>query len=331
MQMQLRNVQSEMQSVLSLLISGCRKSIWQHFPRIAEVSSSTRAWLQIHFCVVLWGFTAILGKAITLPALPLVWWRMTLVAAALMLAGRFWRGLVGLSPRLIATYSGIGVLVGLHWLAFYGSIKLSNASVAAMCMALAPVFIAFVEPVIVRRSFDLRELFFGVAVIPGIALVVGGTPAQMRIGIAVGVVSAFILSIFGSLNKRFVEHGDPLTVTGLEMGAGTLSLTMLAPLLPGSESVFVLPNRHDAILVAVLAIGCTLLPFALSLVALRHLSAFTAQLAVNMEPVYAIFLAVILLGEQRELSLGFYAGVAIVFLVVFSHPLVVRSSRRSDR
>ena len=286
------------------------------------LSSSTRALLQIHFCVVLWGFTAILGKAITLPALPLVWWRMMLVAAALLLVPQFWTGIVKLPARLMATYVGIGLVVAMHWIAFYGSIKLSNASVAATCMALTPVFTAFIEPVLVGRRFDVHELFFGLAVIPGVALVVGGTPAQMRIGIAVGVVSAFLAGIFGSLNKRFIEHGEALSVTGLEMGAGAVCLTFVAP-----RSVLVMPNRHDAILLFVLAMGCTLLPFALSLVALRHLSAFTTALAINMEPVYAVLLAIILLGEQHELTAAFYAGVAIVFAVVFSHPLLARGDR----
>lgn len=291
----------------------------------------TRAWLQIHFCVVLWGFTAILGKAITLPALPLVWWRMMLVTAALMLVPRFWTGLAKLPTRLSAAYVGIGVIVAMHWLAFYGSIKLSNASVAATCMALTPVFIAFIEPVLVGRRFDVRELFFGLAVIPGVALIVGGTPAQMRTGIAVGILAALFAAIFGSLNKRFIEHGEALSVTGLEMGAGAVCLTFVTPLFLPPRAVFVMPNRHDAILLFVLAIGCTLVPFALSLVALRHLTAFTTALAVNMEPVYAILLAIILFGEQRELDAAFYTGVGIVFVVVFSHPFFSRSNFSADR
>src|SRR6058998_902494 len=101
----------------------------------------------MHFCVVLWGFTAILGKAITLAALPLVWWRMTIVTAALLVMRRFWSGLVKMPPRLIATYVGIGLIVAVHWLTFYGSIKLANASVAVICMALTPIFVAFIEPV----------------------------------------------------------------------------------------------------------------------------------------------------------------------------------------
>jgi drug/metabolite transporter (DMT)-like permease len=290
---------------------------------------TTRALFQIHFCVVLWGFTAILGKAITLRALPLVWWRMTLVFAALVLVPGFWRGLARLPARLITTYVGIGVIVAMHWLAFYGSIKLSNASVAATCMALAPVFVAFIEPILIGRRFDVRELFFGIAVIPGVALVVGGTPVQMRMGIAVGVLAALLAAVFGTLNKRFIEHSDALKVTGLEMGAGAVSLTIVA-LFSAPGAVLVMPNPHDAILLFVLAIGCTLLPFALSLVALRHLSAFTTALAVNMEPVYAVLLAIVLLGEQHELNAAFYAGVATVFLVVFAHPLFALKGRKES-
>jgi len=286
------------------------------------MSDSLRAWLQIHFCVLLWGFTAILGKAISLPALPLVWWRMTIVTVALLVMPKFWRGLAKQSARQIATFIGIGVVVSLHWLTFYAAIKLSNASVAATCMALAPVLIAVIEPFIVGSRFELRELLFGIAVVPGVVLVVGGTPTPMRTGIAVGVLSALFVAIFGSLNKRFIHLGDALCITGLEMGAGAIFLALISPLLPITEYAFVLPNRHDTILLLILALGCTLLPFALSLVALRHLTAFTTALAVNMEPVYAILLAMVFFNEQRELSATFYLGVAIVFLIVFSHPFI---------
>src|SRR5690348_2304328 len=102
------------------------------------MKSSSRALLQIHFCVFLWGFTAILGKAITLQALPLVWWRVLIVTAALILIPQFWRGYARLSNRRALTYLGIGIVVAVHWVTFYASIKLSNASVAATCMAFTP-------------------------------------------------------------------------------------------------------------------------------------------------------------------------------------------------
>jgi len=292
-----------------------------------RLSDTARAQLQIHFCVLLWGFTAILGKLISLPALALVWWRMLIVAGVLLMLPRLWRGLRALPVRLALAYSGIGVIVALHWLTFYGAIKLANASVAATCIALAPVFLALVEPFITRRRFQPRELLLGIAVVPGVALVVGGIPEHMRIGVAIGALSALLVALFGAFNKRLVTHADALTVTCIELGAGALFLTMLAPLLPHHGSAFALPDARDAWLLLVLAFGCTLLPFALSLVALRHLSAYSAQLAVNLEPVYAIGLAILLLGEQRELGPRFYAGVAIVLGAVLLHPLLLRPSR----
>ncbi|WP_312915996.1 DMT family transporter [Stenotrophomonas sp.] len=292
-------------------------------------NDTCKALLQIHFCVLLWGVTAILGKLITLPALPLVWWRMLLVVAMLALLPRVWRGLSGLNPRLVLGYAGIGALVALHWLTFYGAVKLANASVAATCIALAPVFTAIIEPWIARRPFQLRELALGVIVLPGVALVVGGVPDGMRLGVAVGAVSALLVAIFGSFNKRMVGHADPLTVTALELGAGTLTLTLLAPamplLLPALASdLWVLPNLHDGLLLLALSGLCTLLPFALALVALKHLSAYTVQLVTNLEPVYAILLAMLFLGEQHELTPQFYLGVAIILGGVFLHPLLNR-------
>ncbi len=291
------------------------------------MTPTSKAYLQIHFCVVLWGFTAILGKMISLPALPLVWSRMLLVVVALALVPRVWRGLRAMPVRLMWSYAGIGVLVALHWLTFYGAIKLSNASIGATCIALATVFTALVEPWLARSRFSRRDFLLGVAVLPGVALVVGGVPHEMRLGIAVGALSAFLVALFGSLNKRLVEHADPLTVTALELGAGTLALTALAPLMPMLFPAFagdllVLPDTRDALLLVALSLACTLLPFALSLVALRHMSAFSAQLAVNLEPVYAIVLAIVLLGEQHELTPQFYLGVVVILAAVFVYPLL---------
>ena len=120
------------------------------------------------------GFTAILGKLISLPALPLVWWRMLLVVGALALLPPCWRGLRAIPARQRWAYAGIGALVALHWLTFYGAIKLSNASIGATCMALATVFTAIVEPWLAKRPFSRRELALGIAVVPGVALVAGG-------------------------------------------------------------------------------------------------------------------------------------------------------------
>jgi drug/metabolite transporter (DMT)-like permease len=283
------------------------------------MTAHARALFQMHVCVLLWGFTAILGKLITLPALQLVWWRMLLVTIALACFPRVWRALRTIPPRLILIYCGIGCVVAIHWLTFYASVKLANASVGATCMALGPAVTALIEPWITGSRFERHNLLLGILVIPGVALVVGGIPGDMHLGFWVGVLSAALAAVFLSLNKRFLGHHDAMAVTWLELGAGFLLIAAISPFATPAGASVVVPDARDGALLVVLAILCTLIPFALSLATLRHLSAFTAQLAINLEPLYAITIAVLFLGEARELDSLFYVGVLIVLAAVFGH------------
>jgi drug/metabolite transporter (DMT)-like permease len=280
---------------------------------------SGKPYLQIHLCVLLWGFTAILGKLISLPAVPLVFWRMLIVCACLAMWPPLWKKLAGVPPRAMLACCGIGLLVTLHWLCFYASIKLANASVAATCMALAPVFLALLEPRLAGRRFNGRELTAALLAVPGVAMVVGGIPSTMREGFWLGVLSALLAALFSIGNKRLAMKLPALAITALEMATGAIALVLLLPLWSAPGAGLAWPNPDDAALLLALAIACTLLPFALSLVALRHISAFSAMLAVNLEPVYAIFLAAILLGEQRQLDVLFYFGVATILGAVLAH------------
>jgi drug/metabolite transporter (DMT)-like permease len=281
-----------------------------------------RALLELHLCVVLWGFTAILGKLITLSAAQLVWWRLLLVTLALACLPRAWRGLRQIPPRLRLVYAAIGGVVALHWLAFYGSVKLANASVAATTMALAPVVTALLEPWLTGARFERHNLVLGIVAVPGVALAVGGIPPALQAGFWVGVVSAILAALFNALNKRHLGQHDAFAVTGIELGAGFLLVALIGPWMgpgDGMSGFHVLPDVRDGAWLLVLAIACTLIPFAVALATLRHLSAFTSQLAINLEPVYAIALATAFLGEARELDGRFYLGVAIVLAAVFGH------------
>jgi drug/metabolite transporter (DMT)-like permease len=295
------------------------------------VSPVARAQVRIHVCVLLWGFTPILGKLITLSPASLVLWRMILVVAALSLVPRVWRGWIRTSRKLLAAYALTGFVVAMHWLAFYASIKWADASVAATCLALAPVFLAFIEPLATGRRFDPRELFLGVAVVPGVALVVGGMPAGMHLGFLAGVVSALLAALFNACNKRLAGRADPLMVTHVEIGAGALFLACVASMTPHTGALVPVPSPRDAALLVVLSGACTLLPFTLALMALEHLSAFSAQLAVNLEPVYAVLLAIVLFGEQRELGLAFYAGLVVILAAVVAQPMWLVVKARSAR
>ncbi len=286
-------------------------------------------YLQIHFSVFLWGFTAILGKLITLAALPLVFWRVLIVTLCLFFWLPVWRQLARVSRRDLRLAIANGTLVVLHWLCFYGSIKAANASVAATCMALAPVFLSVVEPLWRRQPFALRDLGVALACIPGVALVVGGIPGEMYWGMLLGVLAAFLAALFGLGNKALAMRMPALALTSIQMGTGALLLAVTLPFWPAFGMAVDWPAGDDWLWLSVLAVVCTLLPFALSLVALRRLSAFSAQLAVNLEPVYAIALAALLLGEGGELRWTFYAGVALILAAVIGYAFLPRAGVRA--
>ncbi len=288
------------------------------------MSPTKKAHWQLHFCVLLWGFTPLLGALIHLPAPQLVWWRMGLVTLLLLALPGVARGIWVLPRRLLLIYAGIGIIVALHWLAFYGAIKLANASIAATCLGAATAFTAIIEPIVTGRKFVARDLWLGFAVIPGVALVAGGLNSGQILGFIVGVMAAFGATLFTSFNKRFIDGADPKVVTALELGAGALFMTIALPFLPHEGAVYLVPAARDGWLLAVFVVVCTALPFTLSLVSLKHLSAFAAQMAVNLEPVYAVTLAALLLGERKQLTTQFYLGVAILFAAVFLPPLVAR-------
>jgi drug/metabolite transporter (DMT)-like permease len=297
-----------------------------------DPSAERRARWSLHLCVLLWGFTAILGKLITLPTGALVVWRMGLVAALLALWPRVWRGIDAISRVQILRYAAIGVVIALHWLAFYGSIRLANASVAVGCVALGSVFAAILEPLITGRPHERAELLLGLLVIPGMALLVGGVPLSMYLGVAVGVLSALLAALFATLNKRYATDDPPEAVTLIQMTAGAVAIALGASVVFGVDQTLRLPDATDLGWLLVLAIACTLLPFMLWLQALRRVSAFTTQLTLNLEPVYAIVLAALLFHEYRQLTPSFYVGVAVIIATVFLQPwLTARLQRPAGR
>lgn len=288
------------------------------------MTTETKAWIQVHACVVLWGFTGILGKLIRMGAVPLVFWRMSIVTVALLSMTRVRRALGALTRPVVAAMCGNGVVLALHWLTLYQAIKVSNASVAITCIALVPVFLALIEPKIARRPFDPRELGLGVVAVPGVYLVVGGTPPSMRGGVVLAVISAWLVAVFSALNKKMISQADAAAMTCLEVGSGALFVAICAWLLPHDGAALPLPDARDGLLLLVLASVCTLLPFVVWLSALRHLSAFASTLVVNLEPVYTILLAMALFGEHHQLDLRFYAGVAILVGSMFAYPFLRR-------
>jgi drug/metabolite transporter (DMT)-like permease len=274
--------------------------------------------------VILWGFTAILGDLIELPAYTIVFWRVLITSISLFMILSAQKKLVWLKPKMLLIYLGIGVLVGLHWITFYGAIKLSNASITLVCFATTSFFTSLVEPLIVRSKFSLLDMGIGLIIIPAMMYIVNDLSSEYYSGILVGISSAILATLFSSLNKKYVDDADPVMISFLEIGAATIFMAICFPLVYKYMNVTeVIPTAQtDWLYIFVLAIACTTLPFILSMIALKELSAFATNLVVNLEPVYGILLAIFILKEHKELNGSFYIGAIIITFSVFLYPVI---------
>ena len=286
------------------------------------MNNTQKAYLQLHIAVLLYGFTAILGDLIQLSALVLVWWRVFITSISLLFLIQMGRKIKELPRALILKYMGIGVLVGIHWICFFGAIKYSNASITLVCLATTSFFTAFLEPMILKQKIKSYEILLGLLIIPGMMLVVNNTDISMQLGILIGLLAAFLASLFSSLNKKLVDDADPMSITFLELGSAWLFISLILPFFFFNNDVVFMPSGSDWIYLIVLSLLCTTFAYLISLDALRHISAFAATLTINLEPVYGIILAWLILKENEELNMGFYIGCVLILGAVFSYPFV---------
>lgn len=301
-----------------------------------------KAFIYLHIAVFLWGFTAILGKLISYGSLELVWHRMLLTAAVYFMIPALWTGLRKTSPKDMLIFAGIGTIVCAHWLTFYGSIKLGDsASITLACLGTASFFSAILEPLISKKPFKTVEIFLGVLVVAGILMIYRSMPEEAAAGadytmaIITGVVSAFLAALFTVLNKVNIHRTTPLTLSALEMLSGAIILTVVVLLWPGFE--FSIPQwdpaagNYDLMWILLLVVVCTNLTFYLGSHSLQQLSAFTANLTVNLEPVYGIVLGAVIFHEHEQLNLWFYAGALLILISVFVQSFVEFYKRRKNK
>ncbi len=289
-----------------------------------------KAFIQLHIAVFLAGFTAILGKLITLNEVLLVWYRLLISVVTLGLLLYLKNEFKKLSIKNTALIFGVGAIVALHWVCFYGSIKYSNVSVSLTCLSAMGFFTSIFEPVILKRKIELFEIFLGLLAIAGIYLIFDFYP-QYKLGIMFGIISALLASLFPIFNKNLLEKFSAKTVTLYEMTGGLLALTIIIPFyLQFFPADYYLPTLTDWLWLLVLAWLCTILSFILQLNALKKVSPFTANLTYNLEPVYGILLAFVIFHENKYLSSGFYYGLALILLAVILQMIrvVVRARKK---
>lgn len=284
--------------------------------------SLRRAYLELHIAVVLLAFTAILGDLISLSASVLIWWRCLIAIAGIL-------GFLLLTKRLkrnefrnrIKIYA-VGFLIAIHWLCFFGCIKLANASTALICFATISFFTACIEPWITGRKRMKHEIVFGLIVIPPLVLIAGDIQGQALFGFMLGIVAALLVALIASLEKKWITEIDPEHMTVIQLIGAFLMMCfwlMGEYFISGIDPFW--PEGWDVIYLLVLGLVCTSVAWVLATRAMRSVTAFDQIMVVNLEPVYGIAMALLLLDDRRELTPSFYIGALIISISVIAHPL----------
>lgn len=280
-----------------------------------------KAYFLLHLAVILFGFTAILGAVIRLPALSLVWWRVLISSISLVVVIRGFSFLKTIPSIQILRYAGIGGIIALHWVAFFASVKLAGASVCLVCMATTCLFLSMIEPFLRNIPFRRIDFLIALLIIPGMVMVVQNIDSSRYTGVLAGLFSALLAALFSSLNKKYISDAKVWHISFIEMTSACITLTIfLALYVPWTSDFRWWPTANEWPYLLILGVVCTTLAHAMSLFALHHLSAFALNLVINLEPVYGIVLAMVLLKENKELNLGFYSGAALILLAVLSYP-----------
>lgn len=274
------------------------------------------ALIKLHISVFLAGFTGVLGILIHMNEGLLVWYRIMITVLTLLALLKWKNQLQQVAPNMVWKLLGIGTLIALHWVFFYGSIKMSNVSIGLVCFASTGLFTALLEPVFNDRSFSWPDVGLGLLSLLGIILIFQ-LDTRYREGIIAGIVSAILAALFSVLNKRQVQKVEPRTMMIYELSGGLLILTLLMPIYLyyyPVETIF--PTLSDWFWLLILSWLCTVLAMDLMLQALKKVSAFTQNLSLNLEPVYGILLAFVLFQENEKLNGSFYIGVALIMISV---------------
>ena len=276
----------------------------------------SKALWALHGIVLIWGFTGILGKEISLSSVPLVFWRTLIAFFGVAFFVLFYKRSVRIPLRQWFFLSIVGLIIAGHWVAFFTSIKLSNISTALTVLSTNAIFTAIVAPFILGGRIKKWEVVMGGIGTIGLG-VIFHFEGQFALGIAWSLLAAFLASVFSSMNARLVKTMEPLTMTLVELFFANFWVMVF--ILCSSEQNFeweMLDFKNVALLL-VLGLVATSIPFVVSISVMKKLSPFTCAIAINMEPVYSILIALYLYGSSEWMSGGFYWGAFLILGVVF--------------
>lgn len=285
-------------------------------------SDKLKSYLHFHIIVFIWGFTAVLGALITIEAVPLVWYRM-LMASILILFWILWRKKkLKLPPRTLLVLLVAGIVIALHWLTFFGAIKISNVSITLALLSTGAFFTSVMEPIFYKRKIIWYEILFGLIVMAGLYIIFQ-VETQYMTGIILALISAFLSAVFALINGKLAKREDATVISFYELATGTaaitiylLVMTLFGEVGAGFTTEFFSISSADWWYLFILASVCTAYAFIASVAVMKHLSPYTVMLTINLEPVYGILLAFLVFGNEEQMKPGFYYGAAIILSTV---------------
>lgn len=295
--------------------------------------ANPKDYLHLHFLVLIWGFTSILGALVSIPSVELTFYR-TLTACLLMPLVLIWRKVSFRLPRkAILQMMAAGVLIAIHWILFFGAARISNVSTCLAGISTSSLWTSLLEPLITKRKFLWFELVIGIVVMAGL-YVIFYYEFDKAAGLAMGIVSALFATIFSILNGSFTKHHNASVITFYEMAGALLGIVLFLPayayFFAENQTLQLVPTASDWVSILILGGICTVYAYAAAVKLMQKFSAFAMNLTINLEPVYGIILAFLIFGEKEKMTSGFYIGTMIILVSVLSYPVINRRLRKHE-
>jgi drug/metabolite transporter (DMT)-like permease len=284
--------------------------------------------LWLHFVVLLFGLTGIFGKLIEAPSFVLVWYRVAIAIVAVFIFFKLKKTPFLLDKKWLLRSLGVGVIVAVHWITFFESIKQSNVSVALICFSSTTLFTALIEPFFFKRKIKVYEILLGLVIIGGLSFIFT-VELQYKLGILLSIFSAFLASLFTVINGVFVKQQDAKVISFYQLIGCLLLVSIYSLVVSGVSLAPYKLNLNDVVWVLILGVVCTAFAYIASVHVMKQLSPFTVTISVNLEPIYSILLAVAIWPQSETMSLSFYIGSAIVLMAILANAYLKNMETKS--
>lgn len=284
--------------------------------------------LRLHFIVLLWGFTGILGKLISLEALPLVFWRTLIATVTIFIMLKLVGVSLEVSRKKLWQYFGVGAIIGIHWAFFFAAIKASNVSVALSTLSTGALFTAFIEPIFYKRKINFTEIFLSIIIIACLWFIFQASP-QYWLGIIFGILAALLSALMAVLNGVLQKDSTnrPRVLMFYELLGAFMVISLITPF-AGDFPTNLVWQSSDLIWLIILGALLTAFPMIESVALMKHISPYSMVLAINLEPVYSIILAYFIFGESEKMSPTFYIAALIMIAVIVMDEIIKIQQRK---